>query len=83
VESAQEILQTLRLAAEASPGADRDTIIDDPLLTALGHDPVGLDLLSARTGWPASTLAARLLELELQGLVARLPGGLYQRQQDC
>jgi DNA processing protein len=83
VESAQEILQTLRLAAEASPGADRDTIIDDPLLTALGHDPVGLDLLSARTGWPASTLAARLLDLELQGLVARLPGGLYQRQQGC
>ena len=83
MESAQEILQTLRLSTEASPGADRDTSSEDPLLKALGHDPVGLDLLSARTGWPASTLAARLLELELQGLVARLPGGLYQRQQGC
>lgn len=83
VESAQEILQSLRLTTGASPGANRNTRSEDPLLTALGHDPVGLDLLSARTGWPASTLAARLLELELQGLVARLPGGLYQRQQGC
>jgi DNA processing protein len=33
----------------------------------------------ARTGIPASTLQARLLELELAGHVARLPGGLFQR----
>lgn len=62
-------------------GSDRSD--KDPLLKALGHDPVGLDALCGRTGWPASTLAARLLELELQGVLARLPGGLYQRQQGC
>jgi DNA processing protein len=51
------------------------------LLRAMGHDPVNLDTLVGRTGDAASVLGARLLELELQGLVARLPGGWFQRQQ--
>lgn len=51
----------------------------DPILRALGYDPATLDALQARTGWPAADLAAKLLELELEGRVARLPGGLYQR----
>jgi DNA processing protein len=38
-----------------------------------------MDQLQARTGWPAAQLSARLLELELSGHVARLPGGRYQR----
>jgi len=52
---------------------------DDPLLRALGYDPASLDALSARTGLPTPQLQARLLELELQGQVARLPGGMFQR----
>ena len=51
----------------------------DGLLAALGHDPVGLDVLCARTGFSAAALQGRLLELELDGHVARLPGGLFQR----
>jgi DNA processing protein len=50
------------------------------LLAAIGHDPVSLDALIARTGMDAATLQARLLELELDHQVARLPGGLFQRQ---
>jgi DNA processing protein len=50
------------------------------LRTALGHDPVTLDVLAARTGLPVDQLAARLLELELAGVVERLPGGLLQRR---
>ena len=49
------------------------------VLDALGFDPLGLDALVARTGLPAATLQVRLLELELDGRVARLPGGLFQR----
>jgi len=49
------------------------------LWLALGHDPVTLDALQARTGWPTAELSARLFEWELAGRVARLPGGLYQR----
>ena len=48
-------------------------------LRALGHDPVGLDALQARCGWPTAQLQAQLLELELMGQVGRLPGGLFQR----
>jgi len=51
------------------------------LLEALGYDPTGLDTLQARTGLPTASLLAQLMELELQGFVARLPGGLFQRQQ--
>lgn len=89
VESADEVLQALGQAqlpglvpawrsGEAASGPDDAPA--DPLLQALGHDPVSLDALQARTGWPTAELLARLLELELEGRVARLPGGLYQRQ---
>ncbi|MBI5718927.1 MAG: DNA-protecting protein DprA [Burkholderiales bacterium] len=91
VEVATDILEELRLAdpAVAVPGMEGDEAddadsVDDaatgPVLRALGHDPATLDALQARTGWPTAELAAGLLELELQGKVARLPGGLYQRR---
>jgi DNA processing protein len=63
----------------AAPSDDEAAAAADPLLAALGHDPVTLDALLARTGESAAVLSARLLELELDGQVARLPGGLYQR----
>jgi DNA processing protein len=53
---------------------------ESALLEALGFDPVGLDALLARTGLDTARLQAALLELELDGAVARLPGGLFQRQ---
>ena len=49
------------------------------LLNALGHDPVGLDAIQARTGLDTPKLQSQLLELELDGWIARLPGGLFQR----
>jgi DNA processing protein len=52
---------------------------ENPLLEALGHDPMSLDQLIDRTGIPAAQLQVQLLELELLGDVARLPGGLFQR----
>jgi len=51
----------------------------DSLVKSLGYDPVSLDALVARTGWDTASLQVRLMELELDGQVARLPGGLYQR----
>jgi len=49
------------------------------LLTLLGHEPVGLDALQARSGLDTAQLQAELLDLELEGQVERLPGGLFQR----
>ncbi|QLA81958.1 MULTISPECIES: DNA-processing protein DprA [unclassified Acidovorax] len=94
VESAQDVLEELRMPPaagkqSASSGAavldeEGSTDIDtreteSPLLQALGFDPMGVDALVARTGMDAASLQVELLELELDGQVARLPGGLYQR----
>ena len=49
------------------------------LLHELGYAPVSLDALQARCGLDTATLQAQLLNLELEGLLARLPGGLFQR----
>lgn len=84
VESADDVLDELQLPAAAPTPAATASLPEiegeDPLLTALGHDPATLDALSARTGWSAQNLGVRLLELELDGKVVRLPGGLFQRR---
>jgi len=85
VESAQDVLEELRMPdpfaqvplALAPTAAPTET--EDELLSAMGHDTVGLDALQARCGWPTARLQAQLLELELMGQVGRLPGGLFQR----
>lgn len=91
VESAMDVLEELQ-PVSTSPQvaasmdserarADTDDPIDAPdaLLDALGFDPTGLDALQARTGLDTANLQARLMELEIHGQVARLPGGLFQR----
>ena len=82
VESAHDILEELAPAAAraAPPQAAAPVPPGNALLEALGHDPVSLDALVARTGWPPQLLNAKLLELELEGAVARLPGQLFQRR---
>ena len=93
VESAQDVLEELQLPshAQAQSTAQDQSALDlwdaDPamlddetaLLEAMGHDPVSLDALQARCGWPTAQLQGQLLELELMGQVGRLPGGLFQR----
>ena len=91
VESARDVLEDLEPGvvsaapsgpdtAPASPGsAVGSASAEDPVLRALGHDPCGLDALLARTGLPTAELQARLMALELEQTVARLPGGLFQR----
>jgi DNA processing protein len=90
VELAQDVLEELNLpaagltrpaASQPEAGTDSKTArpTDDPLIAALGFDAVSLDALQARTGLDTAQLQAQLLELELSGQVARLPGGLFQR----
>src|SRR5450631_2049827 len=84
VETAQDVLEEL---GEAVPRRDGGTEPPGPepdgdagrVLAALGHDPAGGDVLSARTGLPAGAIAAALLELEPSGPIAPVPGGLFQR----
>ncbi len=63
----------------ASSSKNLKNIQENPLFEALGYDPISLDSLIDRTGISAAQLQVQLLELELLGDVARLPGGLYQR----
>jgi DNA processing protein len=82
VETAQDVLDELKMpglrsapsAERAPPVAPHRTLID-----ALGRDPCSLDMLMTRTHLAAETLSAALVELELDGHVAALPGGLWQR----
>jgi DNA processing protein len=84
VETAQDVLEELQQGAghktnERSVVSASAADEGDPLLEAMGFDPVGLDALVARTGHSAAQLQAKLLELEMAGRVGRLPGGLFQR----
>ncbi len=80
VESADDITSELQWKVGAPMGARSEESEDSPLLQALGHEPATLDALGARTGMSSADLNAQLLELELDGRVARLPGGLFQRR---
>lgn len=80
VETANDILEELgglpQPALSAPPAKEKE---EDPLLLALGHDPCSLDELSQRSGWSTEQLLPRLLELELSGQLACLPGNRFQR----
>jgi DNA processing protein len=78
VESADDILLELGWQPLASAGrAPRRA--RDAVLASMAFDPVSLEQLAQRTELPVAELAARLSKLELEGRIASLPGGLFQR----
>jgi DNA processing protein len=84
VETAQDVLEELGESLSlAKAGTERPT--PDPegdagrVLQALGHDPAGVDALTARSGLAAGAVSVALVELELSGRIAAVPGGLFQR----
>ena len=87
VETAQDVLEELHISptphhptpASAAPAESTGNNTDSALLSALGFDATQLDTLQARTGLPTADLQGQLLALELEGRVARLPGGWFQR----
>ncbi len=95
VESATDVLEELPrhsdlpTPATGSPGPDASTSAPPDLagasehqrlLAVMSHEPLSLDALQSRGGWPTEQLQALLLDLELDGLVVRLPGGRLQRR---
>jgi len=84
VETAQDVLAELGLGDRAGPLAPTAAVEeggpDAALLGALAADPADLDQLAARTGLSIEALCANLLALELEGKVAALPGGRWQRR---
>jgi len=81
VESAADILEELGQAS-TNKGAKKPAarnVEEHVLLKSIGFDPVDLDTICARAGLTAEKASAMLLELELDGIVAKISGGRYQR----
>ncbi|MFZ5844645.1 MAG: DNA-processing protein DprA [Pseudomonadota bacterium] len=91
VETAQHVLEELgaliplTLTAPAAPvdnPIERDGLDAEQLqlLAEMGYDPVSTDELIARTGFGADVVAGMLLTLELNNVVAAVPGGYVRRR---
>lgn len=70
-----------RSPPRCQPGADdpTDAVDVDPVLSAVGHEPVWPDALAEHLGWAVGALAARLVVLEIEGRLLRLPDGRVVR----
>jgi DNA processing protein len=85
VDSAADVLEELGSAARPAQAAGAGAAPQAAsgaaaaLLAAMGYDAVGFDALVERSGSAPDTLSALLLELELDGRIAQLPGGRFQR----
>ena len=85
VETAQDVLEELNwqtTLVAASPTNDKADGVPHALLSLMGFDPCSLDELAERSDLPADSLSVILLDLELSGRVASLPGGRYQQLQE-
>ena len=89
VESAQDIIEELvpiwsprHTLAKKEGGLSVQGKTDSAgqVLAVMGTEPVGLEELLGRTGLTVDGLSAMLLSLELEGMIAPMPGGYYQRQ---
>ena len=82
VESTQDILEELQISVKAGAqlaGPQNLSIADKELLQALGFHPLSADELVARLSWPVERVMTHLLELEMSGTIAQMPGGGFQR----
>jgi DNA processing protein len=84
VEGVDDILEGLGVslaeAAGGGVGANRNTLIEEPLLSRMEDgEGYALEDLEALTGMPAHALLARLLELEMAGQVVRREAGRFMR----
>ena len=78
VESAQDVLEEMAWAITTPPSMP-DAIKPDLILDAMDTAPMTADSIAERCGLTLDALSAKLLMLELEGRVATLPGGRYQK----
>ncbi len=83
VESAEDVLAELNWASKSDPcsvaTASSSLETYQPLLEIMGFDPVDIDSLVSRSGLTSNSVCSMLLHMELDGCIASLPGGMYQR----
>jgi DNA processing protein len=79
VDSIQDILEEFGNVPTSQNSAATANAPDHPLLQQMGFDAVSQDTLIHLSGLTSNQVSAMLLTLELEGKVASLPGGHYQR----
>ena len=78
VESAQDVLEEMAWAI-TTPPLSLSPPEPDLILDAMDAAPMTADSIALRCGLTLDALSAKLLMLELEGRVATLPGGRYQK----
>lgn len=80
VDNIHDIVDELGGASLSNIVADQPSATEtNPLLDCMGYDPISMESLVERSGLTSDNLSAMLLMLELDGKVASLHGGRYQR----
>ena len=93
VENTQDIMDELsidsaslvKIEAKLTSGVNSDSVDSeqfsetDTLIQAMGHDPITMDTLVRLTSLTTEKISATLMMLELEGKVATVTGGQYQR----
>ena len=78
VESAQDVLEEMAWAI-TTPPILQDSPVPDLIWDAMDAAPMTADSIAERCGLTLDALSAKLLMLELEGRVATMPGGRYQK----
>lgn len=85
VQAVQDILEEYphlgppRAAVMAPSDVATSQSVDDEILKFIAYEPTTVDTLVAATGLSADIIAIAILDLELRGHVASMPGGTYIR----
>lgn len=80
IETVQDVLEELHFnSTPVFREKQSGTITNDPVLNAMGFDPISLDGLCAKLNSDFGELCGKLLELELSGSIVNCGGGRYQR----
>ena len=82
VDSTQDVLEELQLSSDVQTRRTKLvklSVDNKELLKVLGFDPLSTDELVARLSWPVERVMTHLLELEMSGTIAQMPGGAFQR----
>jgi len=80
-ENAADILAELGLVIPAAAGCSGYVLgkVHEHVLHAMEYEPVHFDRLAGRSDTDAATLAGVLVELEMAGLIKKMPGNYYLR----
>lgn len=79
VETLDDIIEEFVLVRTSAKVDQKKNLAESKLLASVDHDTTPVDVIVRRSNLPVEQVLTELLNLEVQGLVAAVPGG-YIRQ---